>query len=393
MKGIARFFPVRNTSAMRTGIPILVAAVLVGACGVADAPETARQIDIRDAVALRALPSATLHPDAPLCADDRHCPVPAQPAAVVGDDGEVVFLMASGRRAEVGRVRAGGDSASRIGREGSGPGEYLIPALLGLSSTGEALVFDIASRRTLRFARDGAVISTALVTLPPAPLGGFGFVDRELRILSTDAPKVAGDSLPVHVFAVDSGGSAARRLITIDLRQPAHGLRELRPPPGLFAPADLFALRVDGVVAFAHGAQMALTLFDSAGRFVRQSAFSLEPRGPNAAEVTEARSLRLRGFPPGPMRDAAERQMTQSAAARMPLVTRLVAMRDGEMWMRGTPSAEDETVEWIVFARDGEPLRRVSTSVDDSVLGKHGKRYLVARAEPEGSRYWWMTLR
>lgn len=378
---------------MRTLRLSCAASLLVAACVSSDVPRTKAQIAIRDAAAFEALPSLAFFPDRPLCADPVACLTPVRPYAVVSANGDVVLLTASGRGAEVGRVHAGTDSAVRVGREGSGPGEYRIPGLLGLSNSGDALVFDIVARRTLRFASDGTVLSTALVTLPPAPLGGFGFVDGELRILSTDVPKAAGDSLPVYVFALDSGASAARRRNAIELRQPAYGLMELRAPPQLFTPAAFFALREDGVVAFVDGAKMSLALFDAAGALVRQIGFDLEPRTPSESDIAEARALRLRGFPPGRMREAAERALTQSTQSRMPLVTGIVAMHDGELWLRGAPNARGTTVEWLVCAPNGEPLRRVTAPVDDAVLGKHGARYLVSRTDEEGSRYWWMTVR
>lgn len=378
---------------MRTLRLSRAATLLVAACVSSDVPRTGAQIDIRDAAAFQALPSVALYPDKPLCADAVACLTPVRPYAVVGANGDVVLLTASGRGAEVGRVRAGTDSAVHLGREGSGPGEYRIPGLLGISAGGDALVFDIVARRTLKFASDGTVLSTALVTLPPAPLGGFGFVNGELRILSTDVPRAAGDSLPVYVFALDSGASAARRRDSIELRQPAYGLMEGRALPQLFTPATFFALREDGVVAFVDGAKMNLALFDTSGALVRRIGFDLEPRTPSESDIVEARALRLRGFPPGRMREAAERALAQPAQSRMPLVTGLVAMHDGELWLRGAPTAKGTTVEWLVCAPNGEPLRRVTASVDDAVLGKDGVRYLVSRTDEDGSRYWWMTLR
>lgn len=378
---------------MRTHQLVFSVALLMAACAPSETPVTKTRIDIRNAAAYRALPAATLHPDAPLCTDAPACLTPMQPNAVVGADGDVVLITATGRRAEVGLVRAGSDSVIRLGREGSGPGEYRIPGLLGISNQRDAYVFDFAARRTLRFAPDGAVLSTALVMLPPAPVGGFGFVDGELRFLSTDAPTTPGDTLPVHVFALDSGATTARRLGTMDLRQPAIGLSDFRAMPKLFTPATLFALRDDGLVAFADGAKMILELFDISGALVRRVGFDLEPRTPSERDVAEARTGRLRGFPPGKMRDDAERALEQSALSHLPLVTQLVAMHDGELWMRGTPDAQGESVDWLVFAPDGEPLRRVRTATEDLVFGKHGGRYLAARTDDDGSRYWWVTVR
>lgn len=375
---------------IRRVVPILFA----GALACAERPATTLGvIDERPAEAFDALPRASLVPEKPLCGDDPLACLPtANPFGVVGAFGDAIVALASGRRAEIARVNAGTDSAFILGREGSGPGEYRLPGLLGVAPDGDALVFDLLSRRVLRYARDGATRATSQVTLPPAPLGGFGFVAGGVRILASELPPTPGDSMTVHVFAMDSG-VPARPLHALPFRAPSFGMGEFRVVPPAMAPRDWFALLENGSVAFSDGATFGLSLFDPAGALVRRVSFALPPRAPTEQEITGSLEQSVRGIPDARARAAITEQMRREIASQVPAATGLVAMHDGELWLRGAPHASGDLVDWLVLSAAAEPQHRLTLPVDDVVLGKHGARYLIARAEEDGSRFWWMTLR
>lgn len=350
-------------------------------------------VDERSAEAFAALPVAVLVPDAPLCgADPLACIPVARPFGAVGPAGDAIVALASGRRAEIARVNAGTDSAFILGREGDGPGEYRLPGLVALAPNGDAIVFDILSRRVLRYGRDGAARSTAQVTLPPAPIGGFGAVAGEVRMLSTELPATPGDSMVVHVFALDSA-RPARQLHALPVRVPSFGIGEFRSVPPVLAAQDWFALRGDGAVAFSDGKRFGLSLFGPDGGLVRRVVFDLPTRAPADAEITEALDAQVRGIPDPRAREAVKEQMRGNVAARMPAATGLTAMHDGELWLRAAPRVGGDSVDWLVLSAAAEPRRRVLLSTTDAVLAKHGARYLVVRDEEDGPRFWWMSLR
>lgn len=371
---------------------LLIGAGLLVACG-DRAGDSASRTAIQSAAAYAALPSAVLDADRPLCADPLACLPPTQQVAAVHADGDVLTLVLSGRRAEVVRVQAGTEVPVPVGREGSGPGEYRLPGLLDFTPAGEALVFDFMARRALRFGRDGRALATAVVLLPASPHPAFGFVGGELRILGADTPAVPGDSMPTIVFALDSGALEPRRLHTLAFRLPTFPIGEFRTAPQLLAPSDFFALRDDSSVVFANGASLGVDIYAPGGALRRRVGFAVEARATSADDAAEEADRRVRGIPDPQARAAIAAELRENVATKLPVLTGLVAMGDGELWLRGSPSADGATVEWLVLAADGEPLRRVRTAAEDAILGKHGARYLVARAEDDGARFWWMTLR
>ncbi len=362
------------------------------ACG-ESTRDSGSPVEIRSAAAYADVPVAALVPDAPLCADPLVCLPPTQPLAAVHSTGDVLTLVLSGRRAEVVRVPAGADAAVPVGREGSGPGEYRMPGLLDFTGDGEGLVFDIMARRVLRYGPEGTSRATSVVVLPAAPHPAFGFVQGELRVLGADNPPTPGDSMPVIVFALDSASLEPRRLQTLGFRLPTFPIGEFRSAPRLLAPGDFFVLRDDSTVVFANGATLGVDIYAPSGALRRRIGFTVEARAARAEDVAEEATRRVRGIPDPQARAAIAAELRENAAPRMPVLTGLVAMGDGELWLRGTPTPDGLEVEWLVLAADGEPLRRVRTGAEDAILGKHGARYLVARAEVEGSRFWWTTLR
>lgn len=377
---------------MRPQFAVLFAGLATAACAEAS-NDSAPSIEIRSAAAYAALPSATLEADGPLCIDASRCLPPRQAIAAVSASGDALLLVLGGQRTEVVRIPAGGDAPTAVGREGSGPGEYRIPALLGFAPGGDGLVFDIMARRVLRYAPDGTSLATSVVLLPASPHPAFGLVQGELWILGSDTPPTPGDSMPVVVFALDSGALAPRRLHTLAFGLPAFPIGEFRVAPLLLAPQDFFTFRGDSSVLVARGGLLGVDIHAPDGALVRRIGFNVEPRATSAEDIAEEASRRVRGIPDPQARAAIAQELSANAADRMPVLTGLVAMDDGEIWLRGSPSRDGDRVEWLVLRGDGEPLRRVTLPAEDAILGKQGARYLVMRSDDEGGRFWWMVLR
>lgn len=363
------------------------------------AADPSREIanEVQASASYDALPVGVLSPHAPLCARSaERCLMPRRGFGAVSPAGDAVVGVPGGRGVVIVLVRAGSDSAIRLGREGSGPGEYRLPVLPGFAPDGDVLLIDILARRTLRYAPDGETRATGSLALPPAPLQATGslggYVDGILRMLSADRVDARGDTLPMHVFAL-APDAAPQRLHELGIRLPAHAVGEMLAPPVAFAPTVLFVIRADGTVVLTTSERLVLTEFPADGRRSRQVGFDVAGRAVTEDDLAALRATRLRGVVIPDVRAAIEQRLAQ-AAARHPAITELVGVGDG-VWVRRTPRAPLDSVEWVEFDSALRARRRVSMAVDDAVIGRHGDRLLVARLGDDESStgYWWMTLR
>lgn len=376
-------------------IPLLLLPMLV-ACGARDDATDAAVADrVGDANGYAALPLQSLEPDAPLCRRGAlACDVPMGAGGVVAPNGDALIRVAGGRSSVVALVRAGEDSARAFGREGAGPGEYRAPPEIDVDDAGNVYVFDLFTRRLLRFDVDGSPRAEGITQLPPAPQPLMRLVRGELWMVAAENPDAKGDTLPQFVYALTEGGAATRRH-ALDLRLPSFGAGEFIAMPRTFEALPQFAFGRDGRLVYAPGASAELSLFDSTGALVARGGYRTLGRAVTQADVEAAIAAQLRRVPSmGAMRDQIAERMRQ-AAERHPGVTQLLVMSDGEVWAREAPEAETDSVSWLVYAADLTPRQRVRMGADDRPVGTHAGRLLLARSgedEPE-TGYWWMRRR
>lgn len=375
--------------------PWLLGALVVVACVGQEETTDGDVIDrVGDAAAYAALETRVLVPEAPLCASGaQSCDLPQGAGGVVTPNGDALVRVAGARAAQIVLVRKGSDSAVAFGREGAGPGEYRAPVEIDLDDDGNVHVFDLFTRRLLRFAPDGTPTATGVAQLPPAPQPVMRFVNGQLWMLSSDNPAAKGDTLPTYVYAVGSGAPAAQ-LHPLDLRLEAYGLGEFRPMPLTLGATPQFAISADSLVAFSNGTTAEVALYDAAGRLRARGGFRTEGRRVTEADVEAAIARQVRGIPPGQMRDQILQRMRESAA-RHPGITQLVAFAGGGLWAREAPEADTDSVSWIVFVSGLEAQARVRMGVDDRPVGWNAGRILVARsgADEATTGYWWMRAR
>ncbi len=370
---------------------ILPAALAVLACARADAPSRATYDRVGDAAARDALPVTVLEADAPLCRRGAvSCDVPAGGGGVVAANGDALVRAVGGRSAQVVLVRAGADSAIAIGREGAGPGEYRAPVEIDLDDRGQVYVFDLFTRRIVRFAADGSPAGLAVVELPPAPQPAMRFVNGTMTMLSAEDATAKGDTLPVYFYTVPESGPAQRGP-SLALRLQAYGLAAMQPGRGPLQANPQFAIGRDGSVAYTEAETAVIRLFAPTGEELARGGFDVRGRPTTQADIDAATERMTRGLSPS-MR-AQLLQQVHTAADRFPALTSLLMMADGEVWARESPEADSVT--WLVFSPVLEPRARLRMAADDRPVGTAEGRVLVARAgEDEASTgYWWMRRR
>ncbi|MBX3133600.1 MAG: hypothetical protein KF689_09480 [Gemmatimonadaceae bacterium] len=348
---------------------------------------------VGDAAAHGLLATRRLLPDARLCTRGAlACEVPfGSGGGVVTPDGAALVRVVGGRSSVVALVAAGGDSAIAFGREGAGPGEYRAPVEIDRDAAGNVSVYDLFTRRLLRFAPDGRPVANAVTQLPPAPQPVMRLVDGALLMVAAEDPNAKGDTLPLFVYAVADDGAPQRRH-ALDLRLPSYGAGEFVAMGRTFEALPQFAFGRDGRLVYAAGATAELALFDSTGRLAVRGGFRATGRRVTEADIEAAVAAQIRRLPSmGPMRDQILERM-RHAAERHPGVTQLVVMADGEVWAREAPEAGTDSVAWLVYSASLGPQARVRMSVDDRPVGVHAGRVLLARSgeDEQSSGYWWM---
>lgn len=375
------------------GLAVLALASV--ACGGSDGTSADGVVDhVGDAAAALALQTQSLQPESPLCARGAQaCELPPSSGGVVSPTGDALVRVVGGRAGQVVLVRAGSDSAVAFGRDGAGPGEYRAPVEIDLDTAGNVHVFDLFTRRLLRFAPDGTPAATGVAQLPPAPHPVMRFVGSEMWMLSAENPGAKGDTLPTFVYAVLPGAAAARRH-AVDLQLQSYGLAEFRPLGLTFSATPQLAFGRDGRVVYAAATTAELAMYDASGRLAARGGFRTEGRPVTEADVEAAVARQMRALPPGQMRDQILQRMRESAP-RHPGVTQLVVMADGAVWAREAPEAGTDSVAWLVYTAELAPQARVRMGVDDRPVGVHGDFVLLARSgEDESSTgYWWMRRR
>lgn len=348
---------------------------------------------VADASAYDALPVQALVSDQPLCRAGRvACDVPPSGSGVVSASGDVLVSVVAERGTLVAMLRSGSDSAVIIGRDGAGPGEYRAAGTFGFDESKGIVVFDVFSRRLVRF-DSAAVFTTAEnLTLPPAPLPALALVRGTMHSLAANDASARGDTLPIFLYSM-AGNQPARQMHPLALRLPVTGLGQFTAMPTMFSAQPQFAFREDGSVLFSNGIDLTLRLFDSTGTLRLESGFRREGREVTAPEVESERERQLRALPPLMRAQAAAR--LQAAAPQHAAVTALLAMSDGTVWVREAPDAERDSVDWVRFDASLAPMSRTRTGADDRVIGVFAGRVLLARAgaDEESTGYWWMRLR
>lgn len=367
-----------------------------GSDGISSSATSGSDISVLPELAYSALPVFRLRDIGPLCnANAETCAMSGISAAAVSAIGDVQFLGTSDGQPQVYRVRDAGAGVIPVGREGAGPGEYRRPWTLGFDSTGNTLVASISERRLLAYAADGASEATATIPLPPTMFATPAFVNGELRALATELADSPGDSMPVVMFALDSGASNARRVYEMVLRAPAIALGDFRPMQPPFTPQAQWVIRPDGGLLHSAADALLIDMYGPDGRHTRRIGYTTTPRAVTSAELQEALEGAIRYMPNERMRGAMVERFKSGSATRHPAITRLTDAGD-QIWVRESPFQGADSVSWVIFDADGRGLGRAITGTQDAVVVARGDSILMSvdrDTGPAGSLRWMMLER
>ena len=308
-------------------------------------------------------------------------------AALLRPDGGVV--VANGGTGELRWYDSAGAHVRTAGREGSGPGEFLMLTALARGADGRVHAWDGSHLRVTTFTGDGRLDGTWSITADS--LGGFV---RLAGLLEDRSPVLLDGSSPV--FRVS--GRTRRDPMRIWIGAPGRGLRHWMTVPG----PETYTWRIpDGSIRspapFGRETQVALgggrlwvgdseryeiRAYTPGGRLERIVRREGQPREVTPAEMDAYRRTWRE-------RTAGNRLaagMADRAAAELPFprthpaFTALQLDADGNLWVCERDDEEGST--WTVYDPGGRPLGRITLPPRVQPLDVAGDR-LVARWKDE----------
>jgi hypothetical protein len=309
-------------------------------------------------------------------------------------------------------------TATKVGREGQGPGEYGLPGPLYALPNGQVWLQDILNRRFLPIDQEGK--TGALVTMPTTPGAGpmgiaFGFgtggSDGQGRLYFQAPPISLVDGRPQ---AVDSTAILRwdRVRPTLDtvayLRRPkgsssasgGNGRFQMRIGGGkVFTPEESWGVAADGSVARVIPVPYQIVWYPAGGKPVVGPTVPYTPIQVTSADKTEVIEQQKRIRPvmiavgPGG-RQAAPPPNIQAPQPEFedtkPPFTgpeSVLVTPEGEAWILRTRPSSDKVPHYDVFDRTGKIVRKVNLNPKSRVIGFGKGTVYVVRVDEEDLEY------
>ena len=309
-------------------------------------------------------------------------------------------------------------NATKIGREGSGPGEYQFPRNLLAMPNNETFLVDPMQNRFLRIDAAGKVLET--VSYPSGMGPGMQVVgtDQQGRIYWEGSSFGGGGQL---TFSQNASGEVEqndsvpvirwdRRANTFDTLAKVKGPQMkvnigggqnsrsvmIRQQP--FSPRDAWGVAPDGRVAMVRSGEYRVDNVRAAGGVTRGAAVGMRPLPVTArdkedflkAQRNAPRMMRTVGgggvTPPQPPEATADdyewpvnKPFFDAATVRM--------SPTGELWALRSRPAGDEIPVYDVFGADGRLVRRVSFPAKTRLIGFGQGTVYVARTDEDDLQY------
>jgi hypothetical protein len=277
-----------------------------------------------------------------------------------------------------------------VGRHGAGPGEFDFVDWIGALPGDSLLVLDANNYRFALFDSAGTLVSSTPV---PGQRVEFRAVldDGTLlssRLATTDGPVVLG--LRTFTTVWTRVGRDLRILDTLGTGPAGDGyVFECGQPNGeqgicnwdpFFARIESFAAWNDRLFV-GDGGRYEITVIDTAGRRFRSIRRAVEPRRVTAEALASQREQRLAFYLDEDRRRAAERTYTEIPVPEtMPAYSRLIADREGNLWVEEYRVTTSDPLQWTVFDTAGRMLGTLNVPTSLSIAEIHGDAVIgVAR--------------
>lgn len=341
------------------------------------------------------------------------------------------LLVADSRDKIVQLVDLSSGTTTKVGREGSGPGEYALPMSLIALPDGSTLLHDLLNNRFLTIGADGK--PGAFLEMPRPPSTSTGGPDGGRMMIGAMRNIRGADNRGRIYFAGSpfsaTGGTADsvpllrwdRVKPTFDtvgyLRLPANSVSRSSPSPGQmmvrmgnnirFTPSETWGVAGDGSLVRIFPSPYRVAWYSDQGRMTAGPVVPYTPLKVTEADKKEVIEAQRRnpgvtmvvggpgggarpGAPPpnvqAPEPEFAETKPPYDAGLGFAGAALLVAP-EGEAWVLRTRPAGDKIPTYDVFDRTGTLVKKVSLNPSSRVVGFGKGVVYVARSDEDDLVY------
>lgn len=307
-----------------------------------------------------------------------------------------------------------------IGRQGGGPGEFLSPAGMAVTPSGELVVYDQGRRAYAIFEADGTFrenLNTDIVRdggmpgsdLRSHPSGGFAstFISMDVDTGDPATSRQDGGHIPVLWRSLDRS-VASREIFRVERigRRPSMVARpgEMSVSIGggvpAFTPSLAWGVLPDGGAAYFQTAEYAVTIAGPDGTHVRTLQRPIEPRRTTNRDQEDERERRWADFEAGggpqvrivendreldasaERRRIFERMMAELQFAEViPVLSGMAVDREGRIWVQRSGRRVMEQGPVDVLGADGSYLGTVEDLTLPNAFGPGGLTAVIETDE------------
>ncbi|MGQ0702942.1 MAG: hypothetical protein ACT4PM_07395 [Gemmatimonadales bacterium] len=312
-------------------------------------------------------------------------------------------------------------TAVKVGREGSGPGEYELPISLAGLPDGSTLVQDMLNRRFLIVGADGKPGEFLGLPRPPGSEGGPGMAIGGMEVRAADSQGrlyfqgvpfsrgVAADSVPLLRWdrvrpTLDTVGFLKMPAGSVQVSG-GRGRGEVRiGGQKAFTPAETWAVTGDGRIARVLPSPYRVVWYDGQGRPTAGPVQPYTPIKVTDADKEQVREARQRNPGIAITVGPEGRSVSRAPVSQMPDLqfeetmppfpsgagsggVGVLGTPDGEVWVLRHRPASDKVPSYDVFDRSGALVKKVTLPPNCRVVGFGKGTVYVVRTDEDDLQY------